>query len=70
MGKGPEFFKVTKSMMLAPDNILQPATEALVSLCKRWRVFGDGSGVADASNALPLATDTSQQPLLMTPQHA
>jgi hypothetical protein len=32
--------------------------------------FGGSSGVADGLNTVPLAADTSQQPLLTTPQHA
>jgi hypothetical protein len=32
--------------------------------------FGGGSGAADISNTVPLGADTSQQPLLTTPQHA
>jgi hypothetical protein len=32
--------------------------------------FGVGSGAGDSLNAPPLGADTSQQPLLTTPQHA
>jgi hypothetical protein len=32
--------------------------------------FGGGSGAAATSNTVPLGADTSQQPLLTTPQHA
>ena len=32
--------------------------------------FGGGSGAAETLNAGTLGTDTSQQPLLTTPQHA
>jgi hypothetical protein len=32
--------------------------------------FGGGSGAADGLNNAPLGADTSQQPLLTTPQHA
>ena len=32
--------------------------------------FGGGSGAADTSNTVPLGAETSQQPLLTTPQHA
>jgi microcystin-dependent protein len=32
--------------------------------------FGGGGGAADGSNTAPLGTDTSQQALLTTPQHA
>jgi Calx-beta domain len=32
--------------------------------------FGGGSGAADGLNTVPLGADTSQQPLLTTPQHA
>jgi uncharacterized repeat protein (TIGR01451 family) len=32
--------------------------------------FGGGSGTADTSNTVPLGVETSQQPLLTTPQHA
>ena len=32
--------------------------------------FGGGSGAGEGSNAAPLGADTSQQPLLTTPQHA
>jgi hypothetical protein len=32
--------------------------------------FGGGSGAADGLNVVTLGTDTSQQPLLTTPQHA
>jgi hypothetical protein len=32
--------------------------------------FGASSGTAEAVNAVPLGTDTSQQPFLTTPQHA
>jgi hypothetical protein len=31
--------------------------------------FGGGSGAADSLNSAPLGAETSQQPLLMTPQH-
>jgi hypothetical protein len=31
--------------------------------------FGGGSGAADSLNAPPLSAETSQQPLLTTPQH-
>jgi len=32
--------------------------------------FGGGSGASEGLNTAPLGTDTSQQPLLTTPQHA
>jgi hypothetical protein len=32
--------------------------------------FGGGSGAGESLNAAPLSADTSQQPLLATPQHA
>jgi hypothetical protein len=32
--------------------------------------FGGGSGTADTSNTVPLGAETSQHPLLTTPQHA
>jgi hypothetical protein len=32
--------------------------------------FGGGSGAAETLNAAPLSAETSQQPLLSTPQHA
>jgi hypothetical protein len=32
--------------------------------------FGGGSGAGESLNAAPLSTETSQQPLLTTPQHA
>jgi hypothetical protein len=32
--------------------------------------FGSGSGAADSLNTAPIGADTSQQPLLTTPQHA
>jgi len=32
--------------------------------------FGGGSGAADSLSTVPLGTETSQQPLLTTPQHA
>jgi hypothetical protein len=32
--------------------------------------FGGSSGAADGLNAAPFSADTSQQPLLTTPQHA
>jgi hypothetical protein len=32
--------------------------------------FGGGSGAADGLNTAPFGADTSQQPLLTTPQHA
>jgi len=32
--------------------------------------FGGGTGAAESLNTAPLGTDTSQQPLLTTPQHA
>jgi len=32
--------------------------------------FGGGSGAADGLNTAPLSAETSQQPLLTTPQHA
>ena len=32
--------------------------------------FGGGSGAAETMNAAPLSAETSQQPLLATPQHA
>jgi hypothetical protein len=32
--------------------------------------FGGGSGVGESLNTVPLGADTSQQPLLTTPQHA
>jgi hypothetical protein len=32
--------------------------------------FGGGSGVAESLNSAPIAAETSQQPLLPTPQHA
>jgi len=35
-----------------------------LSSCKRWAVFGGGSGAAETVNATPLGADTSQQPLL------
>jgi hypothetical protein len=31
---------------------------------------GFGGGAADSSNSVPLGAETSQQPLLTTPQHA
>ena len=32
--------------------------------------FGGGSGAGESLNTAPLGADTSQQPLLTTPQHA
>ena len=32
--------------------------------------FGGGSGAGESLNTVPLTADTSQQPLLTTPQHA
>jgi hypothetical protein len=32
--------------------------------------FGGGSGATESLNTAPLGADTSQQPLLTTPQHA
>jgi hypothetical protein len=32
--------------------------------------FGGGSGTGESFNIAPLSADTSQQPLLTTPQHA
>jgi hypothetical protein len=32
--------------------------------------FGSGSGAGADLNTVPLGADTSQQPLLTTPQHA
>ena len=32
--------------------------------------FGGGSGTGESLNTAPLSADTSQQPLLTTPQHA
>jgi hypothetical protein len=32
--------------------------------------FGGGSGAGESLNTTPLGADTSQQPLLTTPQHA
>jgi hypothetical protein len=32
--------------------------------------FGGGSGAAESLNTAPLSAETSQQPLLTTPQHA
>jgi hypothetical protein len=43
---------------------------AWINAGKRWRVFGGGSGTTEGLNAVALGVDTSQQPLLTTPQHA
>jgi hypothetical protein len=46
----------------------QPASNA--QLVQAMAGFGGGSGAADGLNTAPLVTETSQQPLLTTPQHA
>jgi hypothetical protein len=46
----------------------QPGSNA--QLVQAMAGFGGGSGAADGLSAVPLGADTSQQPLLTTPQHA
>jgi hypothetical protein len=40
-----------------------------VQLVQAMAGFGGGSGAADGLNTVALGSDTSQQPLLTTPQH-
>jgi hypothetical protein len=46
------------------------SSDSTSQLVQAMADFGGGSGAADASNTVSLGTDTSQQPLLMAPQHA
>jgi hypothetical protein len=46
----------------------QPGSNA--QLVQAMAGSGGGSGAADGLSAVPLGADTSQQPLLTTPQHA
>ena len=39
-------------------------------LVQATAVFGGGSDAADGLNTAPIDADTSEQPLLMIPQHA
>jgi len=47
-----------------------PASGSTSQLVQAMAGFGDGSGAAESLNAGPLSAETSQQPLLTTPQHA
>ena len=49
--------------MGASDNSTAQLVQAMAG-------FGGGSGAAESLNTAPLGADTSQQPLLTTPQHA
>jgi hypothetical protein len=44
--------------------------DSTAQLVQAMAGFGGGSGAADGANAVALGADTSQQPLLTTPQHA
>jgi hypothetical protein len=45
-------------------------TDSTARLVQAMAGFDPGSGAADGLNAVPLGADTSQQPVLTTPQHA
>jgi hypothetical protein len=49
--------------MGSPDGSTSQLVQAMAG-------FGGGSGAAEGVNAAVLGADTSQQPLLTTPQHA
>jgi hypothetical protein len=59
-----------------PDTVSQPSassggsTTEAAQLVQAMAGFGAGSGAADGLNSAPLGAETSQQPLLTTPQHA
>jgi hypothetical protein len=57
---------------IAPDalNGASSGSSDINQLVQAMAGFGSGSGAADSLNAVPLSADTSQQPLLTTPQHA
>jgi hypothetical protein len=48
----------------------QPADGSASQLVQAMAGFGGGSGAVDGLNAGVVSADTSQQPLLTTPQHA
>jgi hypothetical protein len=47
-----------------------PSSGSTSQLVQAMAGFGGGSGAADNLNTAPLSAETSQQPLLTTPQHA
>ena len=53
-----------------PPTTSMGSSDSTSQLVQAMVDFGGGSGAADASNTVSLGTDTSQQPLLMAPQHA
>jgi hypothetical protein len=53
-----------------PPTTSMGSSDSTSQLVQAMADFGGGSGAADASNTVSLGTDTSQQPLLMAPQHA
>jgi hypothetical protein len=54
----------------APPDVPDPMDDSTAQLVQAMAGFGAGSGAGDSLNAVPLSADTSQQPLLTTPQHA
>src|SRR5262249_54996561 len=48
----------------------QPSAGSTAQLVQAMAGFGGGSGAGESLNTAPLSADTSQQPLLTTPQHA
>ena len=54
----------------AASNASMGGSSQVAQIVQAMASFGAGSGAADGLNAVPLGTDTSQQPLLTAPQHA
>jgi len=44
------------------------SSDSTSQLVQAMAGFGGGSGAGESLNTAPLSTETSQQPLLMTPQ--
>src|SRR6516165_6199232 len=53
-----------------PTGSMGSADGSTSQLVQAMAGFGGGSGAANSLNTVPLGVDTSQQPLLTTPQHA
>ena len=53
-----------------PPNGSMGGSSSTSQLVQAMAGFGGGRGAADGLNTAPLSAETSQQPLLTTPQHA
>jgi hypothetical protein len=53
-----------------PPSLLMAAVESDIVASSMTARQGRGGGATESLNLVPLGTDTSQEPLLITPEHA